>query len=194
MTLDTRVYVHNPVDYCEVWIKCNQLIDAHEGVKFTDEPVPEYAHGERLPANEAGEWWIWNKPGQGLSALLDIHYRKDRALILPGEHGRYCEPEDDCDGSCAPACWLEVSFDTAYGYRGDNGEGCGDLHARLVAELGQWLDGKGLRWSWVNEFTGDTHWGYEGLTDLGSGGAEASSWYRNIVAPAIAAITAGGAE
>jgi len=178
MTLDTRVYVHNPVDYREIWLKCNQLIGAHEGIEFKDEPLDK--------GKPDGEQWIWNMPGQGLCALLDVKYRKGRALIEQGEHHAYCEPDDpdESHSMCAPR-WLEVSFDTACGYMGENGEGCGDLHARLVAQLGQWLDGKGIRWQWVNEFTSEVHWGYEGLTDLGSGGAKASTWFRDIVAPAL---------
>ena len=139
MTLDTRVYLRDPVDYREVFMKCNQLIGAHEGIRFTDD-------------NDS----IANDPGQGLCAWLIVYHRDQ----------------------------VEVSLDTAYGYDAD-GEGCGDLHARLVAQLGHWLDGKGIRWSWQNEFTGEIHEGYEGLADLGSGGAEASTWFREIVAPAL---------
>jgi hypothetical protein len=169
MTLDTRIYIHGPADYREVFVKCNQLIGADEGVRFEDKPGN-----------------IWNKPGQGLCALLDVYYGQGgTALRKPGDHARYCDGEaDECFSPCGVPCWLEVSFDTAYGYRGPEG-GCGDLHARLVAELGRWLDGKGVRWSWQNEFTGEIHQGYEGLDGLASGGAEASSWFREIVAPAL---------
>jgi len=188
MTLDTRIYVQGPVDYREVFVKCNQLIGAHEGINFTDEPIPGWENGERKRGPEDGEWFIWNAPNQGLCALMEVSYRKGGALRAPGGHSRYCEPEaDGCDGrSCAPACWLEVSFDTAYGYSGPDG-GCSDLHARLVAEFGRWLDGKGIRWSWRNEFTGEIHQGYEGLPDLGTGGLKALDWFTSLTLPAIAA-------
>ena len=176
MTLDTRIYVLDKIDYREVFIKCNQLIGADEGTRFTDT-------GNSL----------WNAPGQGLCALLDVTSGGDVPLVQAGEHSRYCDGEaDECSTPCGTPCWLEVSFDTAYGYRGDNGERCGDLHARLVAELGQWLDTKGLRWRWRNEFTGQVFDRYDGLTELGRGGAEATSWYRDIAAPAIAAMIAKG--
>ena len=188
MTLDTRIYVQDRADYREVFVKCNQLIGAHEGTIFTDEPVADWKDGERIPGPEDGEWTIWNKPGQGLCALLDISYRKGAALRQPGEHAKYCDGEaDDCFAPCGVASWLEISFDTAYGYKGEHGEGCGDLHARLVAELGHWLDGKGIRWSWQNEFTGEIHQGYEGLTELGEGGLKALEWFVRDVMPAIAA-------
>ena len=172
MTLDTRVYICGRIDHRELFTKCNQLIGAHEGIAFTDKEV------------ESGERRLYNHPGQGLCALLDVRYRRDAPLLAPGAHYRYCEPEDEDHTHCFPH-WVEVSFDTAYGYKSDSGEGCGDLHARLVAELGQWLDAKDIRWSWQNEFTGEVHQGYEGLTELGPGGAEASTWFRDIVAPAL---------
>lgn len=166
MTLDTRIYVHGPIDYREVFVKCGQLIGAHEGIKFTDEPVPEWKDGKRKRGAEDGEWFIWNAPDQGLCALLTVSYRKDGALRAPGSHSRYCEPEaDECDGGCALPCWLEVSFNTAYGYSGPEG-GCGALHARLVGEFGRWLDSKKVRWSWLNEFTGEVHDGYGRLPEL----------------------------
>lgn len=171
MTLDTRVYVHDRIDHRELFAKCNQLIGSHEGIQFTDKEV---ATGER---------WIYNHPGQGLCALLDVRYRPEEALYATTSHEDYCEP--DCDYHPHSLLrWSEVSFDTAYSYN-DGGCGCGDLHARLVAELGQWLDGKGIRWSWKNGFTGEIHERYDGLLDLGSDGAEASMWYRDIVAPAL---------
>ncbi len=171
MTLDTRVYIQGRIDYREVFVKCNQLIGAHEGIKFEDKPGN-----------------IWNVPGQGLCALLDIYHGDGEPLREPGEHAKYCDGEaDDCFTPCGTPCWVEVSFDTAYGYR-DGEEGCGDLHARLVAELGQWLDSKGIAWQWQNEFTSEIHSGYERLIDLCSGGFEASAWFRTTVAPAIGAI------
>jgi hypothetical protein len=174
MTLDTRIYVHSRVDYREVFVKCNQLIGAHEGIAFKDEPG-----------------MIWNKPGQGLCAFLDVTHGDGAPLREPGEHAKYCDGEaGECFAPCGVPCWLEVSFDTSYGYSGPEG-GCGNLHARLVAELGQWLDGKGVRWRWRNEFTSEIHWGYDRLTDLCDGGAEATAWFADIVQPAIAAIAAG---
>ena len=84
------------------------------------------------------------------------------------------------------ACWLEVSLDTAYGYKDALG-GCGDLHARFVANLGKWLDAKGAPWTWMNEFTGEVHAGTDGLDELGASGAEAQQSIAGTVLPALAA-------
>jgi hypothetical protein len=137
MTLDTRIYVEDRADYREVFAKCNQLIGATEQTRYRDE-----------------NGTIMNEPGQGLPGWLMLRYRDDAPLIAEGEslaHGEYCDP--DCDGTGHERqCWLRVSLDTAYSYSDSLG-GCGDLHARFVAALGAWLDGKGIRWSWRNEFT-----------------------------------------
>jgi len=170
MTLDTRIYVHDPIDYREVFAKCDQLIGAHEGIKFTDEPG-----------------CIANAPMQGLPGWLMLYHGNGEPLREAGDHAQYCDGEaDECFTPCGVPCWLEVSLDTAYGYHGPEGR-CGDLHARVVAELGRWLDGKGIRWSWRNEFTSEVHQGYEGLTELGAGGLAALEWYATEALPAIAA-------
>jgi len=177
VTLDTRIYVQNAVDPKLAFVKCNQLLGAHEGVRSSDD-----GH------------CISNRPDQGLAAWLMICYgsplRDGTCPRMPHD------PDDDeeCWDSHNPACFLEISLDTSYSYTGPDG-GCGDLHARIVAELGQWLDERGARWCWRNEFTGEVHERYAGLTELGGGGAEASKWFREIAAPAIAAhIAAGGAS
>lgn len=173
VTLSTEVYIHDKVDAREVWEYCNELIGATPTVRFTED--------------ESG---FHNGIGQGFSALLSV----SRSDGEPEAHDEWCD--EDCSGKYHKlAHWVLVDFDTGYSYRGDNGEGCGDLHALLVAKLGKWLDAKGLRWSWRNEFTGDVHQSYDGLSELGSGGREASSWFFNTVLPVIAAeAAANGGE
>ena len=103
------------------------------------------------------------------------------------DHDEDCE--DDCTGNWHhPPHWFKVTFDTAYGYHDEQGRTCGVLHASLVAQLGQWLDDRGLRWAWRNEFTGEVHMGdrYERLYDLFKGGDDANRWFETIVKPAIA--------
>lgn len=200
MTLDTRVYVLDAIDPHETFAKCRALIGATDRHVYTDEQTKTWRKGESF-VEPGNHWSIWNTPGQGLPALLDINYRPgcplrtqeqadahDEDCNIPKNSG-YVPEWGPCDGShmYRRACWLEVSFDTAYGYRDENGYGCGDLHARLVAELGRWLDERGVRWEWQNEFTGEVHTGYDRLVDLASSGFEASAWFRTSVLPAIEA-------
>jgi hypothetical protein len=188
VTLDTSVYVQGPVNPLAVFIKCNQLLGAHEGVKCSDELDTIYSSDAKswLPGPPNGRRTLMNEPSQGLSAWLMLHYRAEGPLQKAGEHSKYCDGPDECsqpDG-CATPCWVEVSFDTTYSYRGPEG-GCGDLHARLVAELGRWLDELGADWSWMNEFTGEIHHRYDGLEKLGAGGLKALTWMASTVMPAI---------
>lgn len=58
----------------------------------------------------------------------------------------------------------------------------------------QWLDERGIAWSWENEFSGEIHGGedrYERLTDLMQGGHRAESWFGAWVLPAIEAYAKG---
>ncbi|MEU9470499.1 hypothetical protein AB0D78_28545 [Streptomyces avermitilis] len=203
MTLDTRIFVLDKVDPHEVFRFCRDLLGAKDSHTFTDKQDSTYAGGE-WAVRPDNPWTVSNDPGQGLPAWLMLYYRPDAPLRTPeqaAEHDEDCNlPDNDtyvaewgtCDGTHhRRACWLTVSFDTAYGYSDERGYGCGDLHAEYVSRLGQWLDEGGVRWEWENEFTGEVHTGYSRLVELASGGFEASAWFRTTVLPAIAAEMGG---
>ena len=48
--------------------------------------------------------------------------------------------------------YIEVSFDTAYGYMGPNGESCSDLHAWLIREIARWVP-EGTTMFWLDEYS-----------------------------------------
>lgn len=180
MTLCTHVLIREPVDAMTVFAKCRDLLGATEKTEA------------RLYFHNTGNWLVGNKIAQGLPALLDIEFRPGAPLRTPeqsAEHEDWCN--DDCDGSHhEPPCWLDVSFDTAYGYQSSDGEGCGHVHVRLVSDLGLWLNDRGLSWQWQNEYTGEWHDGSEGfepLTELIGGSEAAHEWFTNLVLPAIVA-------
>lgn len=195
MTLNTAIYVLGEIDPKELWVEANRLIGSHEGIKFKNEQREGWRHEEPY-------WEFWNLAFQGLPALLDLKYQPDGPLRTPefsAKHDDYCnvpgnddyDPDDDlCTvAEHDPACWVEVRYDTSYGYRGAGGEGCGDLHAHLVTQLGVWLGERGISWRWKNEFTGDVHDRFDGLDKLGAEGGKSSDWYLNTVAPVIRAMT-----
>jgi hypothetical protein len=174
MTLDTRIYVLDRIGHRELFIKCNQLIGAHEGIEFTDKPRETYS-------------CISNDPDQELCALLAVYYRPGAPLLTEGEHYRYCDDDEETHAQCFFQRWAEVSLDTAYSYEGPEGD-CGDLHARIISQLGAWLTARNISWKWMNEFTGEVHDGYDGLSDLGESGRDASDWLRNTGLPVINSI------
>ncbi|TYK45225.1 hypothetical protein [Actinomadura decatromicini] len=184
MTLDTTVYVLDRIPHRDVFVKCNQILGATEATLSHDEQLRTWRRGVCKP-EPGNAWHIGNDINQGLCALLDVYYRPDMPLRAADNGCEwYCDP--GCgDEHSNPACWLEVSFDTTYGYRDEQGRGCGDLHASIVADLGRWLDERGVRWLWQNEFTGEIHSGYERLIDLCTGGFEATAWFQTTVLPAI---------
>ncbi len=182
MTLNTAVYVMTEEDPHEVFTKCRELLDAPDGVEIIDEPSRYGAPGERS---------LRHPGGQGLDAWLWMYY-------VPGEMLR---PRDVCDEDCEPDCdrkyhdpphWFRVSFDTAYSFHDEYG-GCGTRHARLLFDLGGWLDERGVMWAWKNEFTGEIHVGdkYAHLKDLVDDGQRAMRWLKETVEPYIASMGFG---
>lgn len=200
MTLSTNVYVLDEVGPHELFRFCQTLLTKYDDegrtwrqMRCSDEPAHEVWG---MP----GAWNISNEIGQGLPAILDIKYRPGGPLRTP-EQAAECEEYcgEDCDKDhYYRACWLDIDLDTSYGYRGPNGIGCGALHALLVAEMGNWLDERGLTWEWRNEFTSEVHGGetrYARLLELADGGREANEWFTGMVKPAIEAhARASGAE
>lgn len=193
MTLSTNVYVLDPIDPEEVFRFCQGLLTKYDEDRRTpdrqvwsDDPCQNYSDGQWIDDPD-GRRRIANKLGQGLPGILDITYRTGGPLRTEeqaAQHDEHCS--DDCsDRWHDQPCWLDVDFDTAYSAKFEGGMGCGDLHAALVAELGHWLTGKGIRWRWRNEFTGEVHDDPAKLIDLVTGGFAATAWYQNTVLPAI---------
>ena len=183
MTLNTNVYIHDPVDIDALFLFGQSLVsDGRDVVEWADEEA------WRAPGMRSR----YNRLGQGLCAIWDVSYRADGQPLRPDAAAHDPDICDDiCDGKWhQTAHWVEVDFDTAYSYSDEKGRNCGGLHAELVAQLGRWLDERGISWSWENEFTSEVHGGpdkYERLADVLGGSAEARSWFLTRALPAIVA-------
>lgn len=197
MTLSTNIYVLDECNPRELFHFCQTLLaeyddDGHRGPD--QQEWSDRAGYLRSGPEDHSVRAIGNRIGQGLPAILDIDYRVGGKL-----REAQVECDEDCIDECSKRyhereCWLDLDFDTAYSYRDSAGRGCGDLHALLVSRVGQWLDAKGVRWEWRNEFTGDVHGGedkYARLIDLCSAGFAASAWFHTSVMPAIEAMGGG---
>lgn len=194
MTLDTRIIATTVCDGRDVFHELRRLLGAGERHPIKDEPVRDpdyYGQGVRC---------IQHPAGVGLDAWLMVWYRPELEPRRTPEESRTCDA--DCDPDCngtgwshRPACWVEASLDTAYGYHGPEG-GCGALHARLIFELGQWFDERKIGWGWQNEFTGEWHYEthYAALKGLVDGGGKAMAWFTETVMPVVesGAALAGG--
>lgn len=192
MTLDTRIYALDAVPVRDLFQHCQALLTRYDEKNRTpDQQASRVDEG-------ADQWTMRNMIGQGLPAILEVYYKPAGPLRTDADqsaHDEYCNmPESEwwdedlpvCDGSRHRiACHVEVSFDTAYGFQGPEGMGCGDLHAVLVGEVGQWLDERGVRWRWLDECAGEVRDGYDSLVHLVSNGFQASSWFRTTVMPVI---------
>lgn len=188
MTLNTEIYVLDQIDPRSVFDKAAELIGVRPDYRFTD--GPHWTTGLNA---------IAAKPGQGYDAWLILRYRPDGAIATadgnvaalaahiadsdPDTH-RWCD-EDEHDVELEHPCWLDLSFDTTYGFRGPNGEDCNDLHASYICKLGAWLDSQGIRWEWENEYTGEIFTGTDGLAKFTHDGDQAQGWFTNDVLPLI---------
>lgn len=171
MTLTTTVYVLDEVDRDTAFVRCRALVGASDRHTFTDEP----AAVQETPVGPAGEVrMLSNHLNQGLPAWIALWYRllgPLRATAQSAAHGKDCnvpgapdydEDEQPCDGQHDPACWLEVTFDSD-NRPDEQGNGPCTLHAGYLAELGAWLDRRGLRWAWQDGFTLQVHQGHDGI-------------------------------
>lgn len=199
MTLDTRVAVGAPVDVHELYAFCRTLLDTPADV----EPATGNSWGDDRLLR------IGNPGGIGLDAWLSISYTADGGPFPRHEHDKWCSVELDGEYETTQAeidahaesvatdptdngwAYAEVSFDTAYSFRGEGDESCSDLHARLVTALGKWLDAREIPWKWCNEYTGEWSHRYWNLDEFGNAhrSTGADAWFRGVVQPAIAAMS-----
>jgi hypothetical protein len=184
MTLNTHVRVHQWTDPEELhaWFNDHLLLGYERLMGNTVR-----ANAPVLIEREPGQ--IMNAPGQGFQAWLWTYFSSpDGPLtdnvydLVPGDE-RYDE-WDAKHYSAIPTAHVSLSFDTAYGYRGPGGVGCGDLHTMYIEALeAEFFTPRGLTFSWQNEFTGEWHEGLDGLDGLGSGGRAATAWFTGEVIP-----------
>lgn len=197
MTLDTRIYVHDPVDVYELFREGQRLLHitdldpkrdlrTPDRMVWKDDAETVFRDGKWVEDTD-GERSIGNQFGQGLPAILRINYREGGPLKPNADDcDRYCDDPCDRESPHKPAMWCEISLDTTYGYETAIG-GCGDLHAVLIAAFGHWLTQRGVTFSWMNEFTGDVYQGTDGLDTLSENGEKAAAWFRDVAQPAIEA-------
>jgi len=182
MTLSTNVWVLDPIDFAQVWTVAQMLVK-----RYSRDGIEPVWKDEARDIGRARS----NEPGQGLCAWLLARYSDTPDPL----HDGTVKHDEDCDDPCtsswcvrsAQRYWVELDFDTAYGYVGAGGASAGDLHATILDQLGTFLDRQGVRWSWQNEFTGDIYRGHDGLATLGSSAREARNWFVGEVLPAILA-------
>lgn len=153
MTLSTDILVCEPVNPERVF---------RHGLSLLARAVSFEPRWEHCPAGDGVGFknaHYVSECGQGLPAWLWVHYASDGPLTYydPDDHEYFRETRGDAwsppwfDQHC-----IRIDFDTAYGYKGPNGQGCSDLHAWLVQEMVEWLaDNGATKVVWKNEFTGE---------------------------------------
>ena len=178
MTLTTEMYVLDEINPQEVFGEVRRLLGA---------TYPAHPYTDSADEDGYDGWTIEHPPGIGLEAWAMLRYKPGKPLRTAEEIAAHDCPEPDM-GDCEeyhlhyPACWLSIWLDTAYGGNPTR------VHARLVAELGRWLDDRGIRWSWKNEYDGAIFGGedrYTSLTRLLDDGEAGEKWFADVVKPLI---------
>lgn len=178
MTLDTRIFILDKVDPHEVFNFCNDLLGA-KNPRFKEGPSDWDTDKEVIHLD--------NEPGQGFPAWLMTKYRAEGkplyekdVTMLDMDPDYYAEIESDGSRIFKPACFMEISFDTAYSYQDEFG-GCSTLHARYIVDLYNFLLEKGVRIKWQDEFSGAIHEGVDGIEEFLGGGDEAQEWFKTVL-------------
>lgn len=174
MTLSTDMVVIDPVPIDELFNECRRLLGADESHPFTDEWEKSWCSEPPSYVEDRGSRERRHPAGLGLPALLAVHYAVEAPLPTKAEREQierdisdYPDDAEDYDTPRYRTHFARIWFDTAYGYTSERGAGCSDLHAWLMRELGRWLEARGKRYAWRQEFTGDWFDSWEKVAELG---------------------------
>lgn len=163
MTLNTSFVVAAPAGHVEeyaeqIYTVCRQMLHTPDHVQ------PK--RGEADPRwSEPGTRDIDHPLGIGLAAWLTVQYRPEGPkVVVPDDEDevRWALEHPFTNGFGS----VQVSWDTSYGYRSDEGLDCSQLHAAYIVGLGNWCDPRELPWQWQNEYTGEWHMHQRGLQEF----------------------------
>ena len=163
MTLKTRFYVTTPgIDPQAIW----DLLMAHVE---TEDTVPNTVYTGPAKYGRIGQTLKSTRRGSGRNALCHMYYTETEEEI-PQHPSETDDPElEDLENDVHynPHAYIELSFETAYGYRGPDGEECSDLHRTILLSLSSYVTSHGGEFIWNDEFTGEWHTGIEPISTLG---------------------------
>jgi hypothetical protein len=155
MTLLTQVYIIDQIDPEQAFNQARETIGATSQHYYS-----KIEQDTKYSWVKSGDMRLSNLPGSGLNALLSVNYNQYGMVFSDQDQAKMIEDEHPEIDQIVPAHWVQVSFDTAYGYQGEKyGEGCNALHSKYVIEFGRWLDQQYLSWAWKDEFNGKVHSG-----------------------------------
>lgn len=121
--VQTCIVATSPCDAHEVFDEMRRLLGCGDAAVAVDQPCD------------------WGPPGvrclriasDGAADLRFVVYYRDHDALLRRSKGA--------------VDWVELDIEAEADYQGPRGEGCEELHDRLVDELGDWLDERGIEWS-----------------------------------------------
>lgn len=179
LSTDVRIHAEGGQRFASlVFLKARQIVGIpaehpwrdgnadHERTLQRAEEVPGYADKWRKDVAWERRFSYYGHIPGGFDAMV-CFWATDEASQYGYFHGPHDDeeypgeyPADDPVGN------LNVDFDTAYGYKGPNGEGCTQLHADYVRELGEWIEQRPevIDWHWKDD-RGEWHNKFDYLND-----------------------------
>lgn len=167
MTLNTRFYITTDgIDPGTVW---NALLDMVEPEDF-QRTREDYTEVSDAPSwGPKGAIRTNTKVGIGLNAWCFMHHNTDGSEIpLDDDETSDIDREDlEVGQFFVPQSFIRLAFDTVYGYRGPNNEGCSDLHGRIVTRLAEIVTSMGGEYAWHDEYEGKWYTDLDHIPDFG---------------------------
>lgn len=167
MTLNTKFYITtDDIDPDTVW---NALLDMVEPEDFP-RSREEYTEVSDAPSwGPEGATRTNTKVGIGLNAWCFMYYSTDGSEIpLDDDETSDIDREDlEVEQFFVPQSFIRLAFDTTYGYRGPNNEGCSDLHGRIVTRLAEIVTSMGGEYAWHDEYEGKWYTDLSHIPDFG---------------------------
>lgn len=142
MTLASQLSINGATDKdaLEIWEYSKTLIKARDDYRQETEDHSDWV---RISAG-------W---GQGYPSWMGVEFSlNDKPLASWSvRHGYEEDPEEEPD----PTTTVMMHYDTAYGYSGDNGANCSDLHSFLMKSVRDNFADRGWTFTWYNEYMGE---------------------------------------
>ena len=195
MTLNTVGYIKGVIDWKDFhyWVNANLLKAPNADFTYKEAGLT-YDEWNGLQVAERSS--LDNRGGQGFAAWFMLSWSNTPCQDDDWEQDvvrEYYDSDEEFEDAWSRSLarqhalgdfYGEFSFDTAYGYKDENGLDCSGLHASyLVRIYREYLEPRGVDMVWMNEYTSERFTNLDGLTTLLGSGEKAGDWFEHTVKP-----------
>ncbi len=158
----TAIHLHGQVNPEELYDNAVNAILTYDTVTWSD------IHKIDMPVIEQPGVQMLVPVGGHIKMM--VSYRKDgKPLSDEGDfllRRAACDNPDCEPGHHYPAHEMIVAFATDVTYSAAGAANCGQIHAALIYQIGNWLEDQGVSWTWASLLNPETHSGYDNLNKM----------------------------